>query len=142
MLLERGIDVSYETIRRWMMKFGPQIASNLRRRQRCPDDVWHLDEVVVKIAGKSYYLWRAVDQHGVVLEEILQSKRDKRAAKRLLVKLIKRHGFIPKRMITPSRALLCNTLPGKGQTTILRRCKTRSGARFGSLVAQGSQQPG
>ena len=100
MLLERGIDVSYETIRRWMVKFGPQIANNLRRRQPRPGDVWHLDEVVVKIAGKSFYLWRAVDQHGVVLEEILQSKRNKKAAKRLLVKLIKRHGFIPKRIIT------------------------------------------
>ncbi|MEO9648526.1 MAG: IS6 family transposase, partial [Roseobacter sp.] len=100
MLLERGIDVSYETIRRWMVKFGPQIANVLRRRQCRPGDVWHLDEVVVKIAGNSFYLWRAVDQHGVVLEEILQSKRDKRAAKRLLVKLMKRHGFIPKRMIT------------------------------------------
>lgn len=100
MMLERGVDVSYETIRRWTVKFGPVIAHGLRRRQPRPGDVWHLDEVVVKIAGRSYWLWRAVDQHGVVLEEILQSKRDKRAAKRLLVKLIKRWGFVPKRIIT------------------------------------------
>ena len=99
MLLERGIDVSYETIRRWTIKFGPQIARDLRRRQPRPGDVWHLDEVVVKIAGKKLWLWRAVDQHGVVLEEILQSRRNKRAAKRLLVKLIKRYG-LPKRIIT------------------------------------------
>ena len=99
MLLERGIDVSYETIRRWTAKFGPQIARNLRRRQARPGDVWHLDEVVVKISGRKFWLWRAVDQHGVVLEEILQSKRDKGAAKRFLLRLIKCHG-LPKRIIT------------------------------------------
>ncbi len=95
MLLERGIDVSYETIRRWTAKFGPQIGRNLRRRQGRPGDVWHLDEVVVNIAGRAFRLWRAVDQHGVVLDEILQPRRDKRAAKRLLVKLMKRYGFAP-----------------------------------------------
>ena len=100
LMLERGIDVSYETIRRWTVKFGPLIARTLRRRQPRPGHVWHLDEVVVKIAGRSFWLWRAVDQHGVVLEEILQPKRDKRAAKRLLVKLMKRWGFVPKRIIT------------------------------------------
>ena len=100
MLLERGIDVSYETVRRWTRKFGPQIARNLRRRQARPGDVWHLDEVVVKISGRSFWLWRAVDQRGVVLEEILQSSRDKRAAKRLLIKLMKRWGFVPRRIIT------------------------------------------
>src|SRR6056297_96023 len=78
---------------------APLIAHVLRQRQPRPGDVWHLDEVVVKIAGRSYWLWRAVDQHGVVLEEILQSRRDKRAAKRLLVKLMKRWGFVPKRKI-------------------------------------------
>lgn len=99
MLLERGIDVSYETIRRRINKFGPQIGRNLRRRQPRPGDVWHLDEVVVKILGKQFWLWRVVDQHGVVLEEVLQSRRNKWAAKRLLVRLIKRHG-LPKRMVT------------------------------------------
>ena len=79
MLLKRGIDVSYETIRRWVAKFAPQIAQNLRRRQVPPGDVWHLDEVVVTISGRKFWLWRAVDQEGIVLEEILQSKRDKRA---------------------------------------------------------------
>ena len=87
-ILERGIDVSYETIRRWTVKVGPLIAHNLRRRQPRPGDVWHLDDVVVKIVGRPYWLWRAVDQHGFFLEEILQSRRDKRAAKRLSVKLM------------------------------------------------------
>jgi len=100
MLLERGIDVSYETIRRWAIKFGPKIAQNLRRRQPKPGDVWHLDEVAVKCGGKKYWLWRAVDQSGLVLEEILQKKRDKLAAKRLFVSLMKRYGMTPKRIIT------------------------------------------
>lgn len=100
LMLERGVDVSYETIRRWTVKFGPLIAHVLRRRQPRPGDVWHLDEVVVKIAGRAYCLWRAVDQNGVGLEEILQLKRDKRAGKRLLVKLMKRWSFVPKRIIT------------------------------------------
>lgn len=68
MLLERGIDLSYESIRRWIAKFGPHIARNLRRRQARPGDVWHLDEVVVKCAGEKFWLWRAADQLGVVLE--------------------------------------------------------------------------
>ena len=100
LMLERGVDVSYETIRRRSVKFGPLIAHVLRRRQPRPGDVWHLDEVVVKITGRSYWLWRAVDQLGMVLEEILQSRRDKRAAKPLLVKLMKRWGFVPERIIT------------------------------------------
>ena len=99
-LLECGVDVSYETIRRWIAKFGPQIARNLRRRQVRPGDIWYLDEVVVKCAGTKFWLWRAVDQHGIVLEEILQKRRDKRAAKRLLVALMKRYGFVPKRIVT------------------------------------------
>ena len=100
LMLERGVDVSYETIRRWIVKFGPLIAHVLRWRQPRPGDVWHLDEVVVKIARQSYWLWRAVDQHGVVLEEILQPRLDKRAAKRLLIKLMKRWSFVPKRIIS------------------------------------------
>lgn len=99
MLLGRGIDVSYETIRRWVRKFGPQSARNLRYRQRRPGDIWHLDEVVVVISGRKFWLWRAVDQDGTVLEEILQSRRNKRAAKRLLRTLIKRFG-LPKRIVT------------------------------------------
>uniref|UniRef100_UPI00355B753B DDE-type integrase/transposase/recombinase n=1 Tax=Ruegeria hyattellae TaxID=3233337 RepID=UPI00355B753B len=80
MLLQSGIDASYETIRRWVIKFGPAIARNVRQIQNRPGDVWHLDEVGVRISGRKYRLWRAVDRHGVVLDEILQPKRDKRAA--------------------------------------------------------------
>jgi putative transposase len=112
-MLERGIDVSYEPIRLWTAKFGPLIAHmRRRRRQPRPCDVWHLDEVDMKIAGRSFWLWPAVDQHGVVLEEILQPRWDERAAKRLLVKLMKRSGFIPKRIRPPFVALLRNALSG------------------------------
>ena len=100
MFLERGIDVSYATIRRWIVKFGPTIARGLRRRQSQPGDIWHLDEVVVKIKGRKFWLWRAVDQNGVVLDEILQRRRDKKAAKRLLYRLMKKQGRTPKRFIT------------------------------------------
>ena len=100
MFLERGIDVSYETIRRWVVKFGPAIARGLRRRQPQPDDIWHLDEVVVTIKSRKFWLWRAVDQNGIVLDEILQARRDTAAAKRLLTRLLKKHGRPPKRFIT------------------------------------------
>ncbi len=80
---------------------GPaSLARKLRRRQADPGDFWHLDEVVAKIAAKSFWLWRAVDRDGAILDEIPQSGRDKRAAKRLLVRLIKRFGIVPKRIIT------------------------------------------
>jgi putative transposase len=100
MLLERGIVVSYETIRRWGRKFGPAYAKQLRRRRPSRQDVWHLDEVVVSIAGRKHWLWRAVDQDGYVLDEIVQSRRDTRAAKRLLIRLLKKAGMPPKRIIT------------------------------------------
>jgi putative transposase len=76
MLLQRGIGVSYETVRRWTIRFGLQIARNLRHRQTRPGDVWHLDDVVEKCAGKKFWLWRAVDQRGAVLEEILQKRQN------------------------------------------------------------------
>ncbi len=100
MLLERGIVVSYETIRRWGKKFGPEYARRIRRKQPSPHDVWHLDEVVVSIAGRKHWLWRAVDQDGYVLDEILQSRRSTKAAKRLLVRLMKKQGTALKRIIT------------------------------------------
>lgn len=100
MLLKRGIDVSYETIRRWVRKFGPSIARCLRRREPQSGDIWHLDEVVVTIRGTKFWLWRAVDQHGIVLDEILQRTRDKKAAKRLLRRVMKKVGRPPKRFIT------------------------------------------
>lgn len=100
MLLERGIVVSYETIRRWGLKFSLEYARRLRRKQPSRDDVWYLDEVVISISGKKHWLWRAVDQDGYVLDEIVQNRRNTKAAKRLLTRLLKKQSFAPKRMIT------------------------------------------
>src|SRR3712207_4191070 len=100
MLLERGIVVSFETARGWALKFGPAYARPLRRKTPSRRDIWHLDEVVVTISGKKHWLWRAVDQDDYVLDEILQSRRDTKAAKRLLTRLLKKQGCPPRRMIT------------------------------------------
>jgi putative transposase len=79
MLLERGIVVSYETIRRWAKKFGPDYARRLHRKKPSRNDVWHLDEVFITIAGRKHWLWRAVDQDGYVLDEIVQNRRNTKA---------------------------------------------------------------
>src|SRR5271154_1835337 len=88
-LAERGILVSYETIRRWVNHFGPIIAADLRNRRPKPCSTWHLDEAYLKIAGRMVYLWRAVDAEGEVLDVLVQSKRDKHAALKLMRKLLK-----------------------------------------------------
>jgi putative transposase len=90
MLAARGILVSHETVRQWAMKFGQSFANQIRRRLPAPGDKWHLDEVVITIAGEKHQLWRAVDQHGIVLDILVQSRRDAKAAKRLLPKLLKK----------------------------------------------------
>lgn len=100
LLLDRGIVVSYETIRRWCRKHGPDYARRIRRKAPTKDDVWHLDEVVVLINGQKCWLWRAVDQDGYVLDEIVQTRRNTKAARRLLTRLLKKQGLPPKRMIT------------------------------------------
>src|ERR1700686_4657377 len=100
LLAERGLDVSYESVRRWVLKFGPMIARNLRRRRSRPSNRWHLDEMVVRIAGKRMYLWRAVDHEGEVLDMLVQRRRDTRAALRLMRKLLREQGFVPKLLVT------------------------------------------
>ena len=100
MLLERGIVVSYETVRCWAMKFGADYVSRLRRKTPGRRDVWHLDEVVITINGEKRYLWRAVDQDGYVLDEIVQIHRNTKAAKRLLTRLLRKQGCLPKRIVT------------------------------------------
>ena len=99
-LAERGVDVSYETVRRWFLKFGPTIAANLRRSRPRPSDYWHLDEMVVTINGKRYWLWRAVDNEGEVLDFLVQPRRNAKAARKLMIKLLKGQGFAPTRIVT------------------------------------------
>ena len=100
LLAERGIMVSYETVRRWVKYFGPTIAADLRRRRPKPHSTWHLDEVFIKIDGRLVYLWRAVDAEGEVLDVLVQSKRDKRAALKLMRKLLKKMRFMPDKFVT------------------------------------------
>jgi putative transposase len=104
MLAARGILVSHETVRQWALKFGQSFANQIRRRLPASGDKWHLDEVAISIAGKKYWLWRAVDQHGAVLDILIQSRRNAKAAKRLLRKLLKKQRMAPRVMITDKLA--------------------------------------
>ena len=90
----------YSDCGRWVLKFGPEIARRLRHHRPRPSDRWHLDEMVVRIAGERMYLWRAVDHEGEVLDMLVQRRRDSRAALRLMRKLLKKQGFAPKLLIT------------------------------------------
>jgi putative transposase len=129
LLLERGIVVSYETIRCWARKFGPEYARRLKRKLPSRTDMWHLDEVVISIAGKKHWLWRAVDQDGYVLDEIVQSRRNTKAAKRLLTRLLQKQGMPPKRYYNR-------------QAAILRRGQAPGHAARRASLAQRPQQSG
>src|SRR5215211_5059416 len=100
LLAERGIVVTYESIRRWVLIFGPAIARRLRMQRPKPHGRWHLNEMFVRVGGQQMYLWRAVDAEGEVLDVLLQAKRDKRAAQKLMRKLLKRQGMGPDEWVT------------------------------------------
>ena len=100
LLFERGVVVTYEAIRKWCRKFGQQYANQLRRRHAQTGDKWHLDEVFLKMNGKLYYLWRAVDQQGNVLAILVQSQRNKVAAKKFFRKLLKGCQYVLHVLIT------------------------------------------
>jgi putative transposase len=99
-LAERGVIVTRESIRRWCRKFGVDFANRLRRRQPRAGDMWHLDEVFIRIRGVLHYLWRAVDQNGVVLDILVQERRDGAAAKRFFKRLLHGLRYKPRRLIT------------------------------------------
>ena len=99
LLAKRQIIVSHETVRLWVAKFGRQYAQSIRRDRPQVGDKWHLDEVMIGIRGKKYWLWRAVDQNGNSLEILVQNHRNTEAAKRFIRKLMKQYG-IPRVMIT------------------------------------------
>ncbi len=106
LMLERGIVLSYETIRRWCLKFGSEYAKRLKRRRAQTGDKWHVDEVFLSINGERRYLWRAVDEVGNTLDILVTSKRDKRAAKRFFRKLLRAH--------TKPRAIVTDKLRSYG----------------------------
>jgi len=100
LLAQRGIEVSYEAIRQWCMKFGPGYAAKLKRRRGRLGDTWYLDEVFVTIRGQRQYLWRAVDQNGDLIDILVQSRRNRRAAEKFFRKLLKGQGCEPMRVVT------------------------------------------
>jgi putative transposase len=100
MLAQRGVEVSYETIRCWTLKFGPKIAANLRRRKAPASPRWHLDEMVSTIAGERVYIWRAVDDEGEVMDMVVQRQRDTRAALRLMRRLLRNQRVEPETITT------------------------------------------
>src|SRR3977135_1835771 len=116
MLAMRGVSLTYETVRAWCLKFGQTYANSLRRRVPRPGDRWHLDEVFLKNNGRLHYLWRAVDQDGDVLDILVQSRRDKRAAKKFFRKLLKGLRYVPRVIITDKlrsyHAAIAEVLPG------------------------------
>jgi transposase-like protein len=135
LLAERGIIVSYETVRRWVNHFGPRIASELRKRRPKPHTSWHLDEMYLRIAGRMVYLWRAVDAEGEVLDVLIQSKRNKPAALKLMRKLLKKYGFVPERMTTDKLPSYAGAARELG---IQRRHRTD---RWANNRAENSHQP-
>ncbi len=120
MLAARGIIVSHQTVRLWAETFGRAFASEIRRRSAGRlGDKWHLDEVVVSIGGEKHWLWRAVDQDGFVLEVLVQSRRNAKAAKRLMRKLLKGQGRAPRVMIT-DKLRSCDAAKREIMPTVVR----------------------
>ncbi len=104
LLAARGVILTYETVRQWCRKFGQTYANALRHRRPRPGDKWHLDEVFITINGVQHYLWRAVDQDGAVLDILVQSRRDKRAATKFFRRLLKDLAYVPRVLITDKLA--------------------------------------
>ena len=148
---ERGIDVTCETVRRWVLMFGRAYAVRIRRLRPRPSDRWHLDEAFVRIGGTIHYLWRAVDDEGEVLEIIVQPRRDRKAALTLLRRLLKRQGYTPMPSspidfvptlppCAPSASLIAT--PPAGDRTIGQRFPTSRRAKGSNSASVSDRQAG
>ena len=135
LLAERGIVVSYETVRRWCKKFGQTFASRLRHRRPRPGDKWYLDEVFIRIRGVQHYLWRAVDQDGVVLDIRVQDRRDSNAAKRFFRRSLKGLQYVPRVIVTDKLRSY-----GVAQRHLLPGAEHRQ-SRYLNNRAENSQRP-
>ncbi len=129
LLAQRGIEVSYETIRCWTIKFGHQFAATLNRRRMPPSPRWHLDEMVCSIAGKRWFLWRAVDDEGVVLDMIMQKERDTAAALRLLTRLLRTQPVTPELITTDGLRSYAAALNEMGLLSLHRPGRLRDNNR-------------
>src|SRR6202040_3282707 len=137
LLAERGLMVSSDLIRRWVLKFGPIIAKNLRAIRAKPHNRWHLDEMMVSIAGRQMYMWRAVDSEGEVLEILVQPQRDKAAALRLLRKLFRRQGFVPTVIVT-DKLRSYGAAPSRNWLLWIARARTACQQSSGELASAAS----
>jgi putative transposase len=150
LLAERGIVVSYETVRAWFARFGPAIARGLRARRRGSSGLWHLDEVFVPMGGRRMYLWRAVDGEGEVLDVLVQPRRDKAAALRLMRRLLMRHGAAPEALVTDRFGSYAAAARELGLSAVHVRARSASNRAEGSHVPirlrerkmQGFRRPG
>jgi putative transposase len=135
MMMERGFVVSHETIRQWCQKFGQTYANGLRRRRPRPGDKWHLDEVFIKINGKTHYLWRAVDQDGTVLDILVTSRRDAKAATRFFRTLLTGLQSVPRVLVTDKLASY-----GVAHQRLMRSVEHRR-SKYLNTWAENSHQP-
>ncbi len=139
LLAERGIHVSYETVRCWVTKFGPQLAAELRKREARPGSVWHLDEMAVRIGGTQHWLWRAVDEHGATLEILLQEQRDTDAAERFFHVLFGHTGAAPQRIHTDKLGSYAAALRRLPELDRVDHQQVRSAQRCNNRVEQAHQ---
>ena len=134
-LTERGVIVTHESIRHWCRKFGAEFARKLLRRRPRPGDTWHLDEVFIRINGKLHYLWRAVDQHGVVLDILVQQRRNGAAATRFFKRLLRGLKYKPRRLVTDGLRSY-----GVAQRAVLPDVRHRT-SRYPNNRAENSHRP-
>lgn len=139
LLTERGIQVSHETVRCWVSKFGPQFGTELRRREAKSGRVWHLDEMAVRIGGKQHWLWRAVDEHGATLDVLLQEQRDTEAAERFFQMLLGHSGAAPERINTDRLGSYAAAMRRLPELAGVDHQQVRSAQRCNNRVEQAHQ---
>jgi putative transposase len=140
LLAQRGIQVSYETVRHWAIKFGPLFAEELRRREAQRGQTWHVDEVFLRMNGRPVYLWRAVDEHGQVLDILVQERRNAGAAERFFRRLLARTGKTPERIITDGLASYAAAKEQIPELEPVKHVHVRVAARLNNRIEQ-SHQP-
>jgi putative transposase len=141
LLAERGIVVSYETVRRWVAKFGTRYADELRRREMHRGRTWHLDEMATRIGGQQHWLWRAVDEHGQTLDVLLQERRDTGAAARCFRRLLETTGAAPERITTDQLGSYAAAIAQMPEMKSVEPVQVRSALRCNNRVEQAHQPP-